>query len=234
MLLRSDHRFFLGFGPAEGTFESLPDFVAGGGDVGRTISFGDGRADSSKFVGRAVAFAVGRFLSSRSRVGCFEIGDTGSMVTVESDLMVSSSVNLVTRGLRPLFVGESATTTGAVVGVVTSSSSDDSVRTISACRGAFVSFIFSTVGVATDGAYLAAESDVVDPTGTMVTELALDEAEENTSGVVMAAPNCIGGIAGTGGMPGASELVRGPRELRDDAANWFGSEILRDRPGASR
>jgi hypothetical protein len=68
----------------------------------------------------------------------------------------------------------------------------------------------------------------------MVTELALEEtAEENTSGVVMAVPSWRGGSAGTGGMPGPRELVRGARELRVGAAAWFGSEILRERPGCS-
>jgi len=65
----------------------------------------------------------------------------------------------------------------------------------------------------------------------MVMELALEAAEEKASGVVMAVPNCMGGSAGTGGMPGASELVRGARELRD--TDWFGSETRRDRPGCS-
>jgi hypothetical protein len=67
----------------------------------------------------------------------------------------------------------------------------------------------------------------------MVMELALDAAEGKRSGVVMAVPNCMGGSAGTGGMPAARELVRGASEDRGGATDWFGSEILRDRPGCS-
>jgi hypothetical protein len=61
----------------------------------------------------------------------------------------------------------------------------------------------------------------------MVTELALEAADEKRSGVVMAVPSCRAGIAGTGGMPSAKGLGRSARGLRD------GSEALREWPGCS-
>jgi hypothetical protein len=122
--------------------------------------------------------------------------------------------------------GVTVTTVGAFK-VAASSSLEDSAETISASWGASTSSTFSTVGNDT----ALAESDALDATGTIVMELALEAADENSSGVVMAVPNCMGGSSGTGGIPGVRELVRGASELRE--TDWLGSEILRDRPGCS-
>jgi hypothetical protein len=76
-------------------------------------------------------------------------------------------------------------------------------------------------------------SDVLDATGTMVTELAFEAAEENISGVVTAVPNCMGGSAGIGGVPAARELVRGAWALREGDAECFEPETRREWPGCS-
>lgn len=234
LLLRSDQRFFFtSFPEGAGLLESLPGFDDGA-VAGTAISFGAAKAASSKLVGRAATFTTGRSFSSLTFLGSAVGFGLGSVATVVLDWIGSSSVNLVILDvLRPFFVGESEAAVGAAgisVGVLTmavSSSLVDSALPISAYWGAASPSTFSTVGTVA----VLVESDALDATGTIVTELALDAADENTSGVVMAVPNCMGGSAGTGGTPGARELVRGAWGLRE--TDWFGSEILRDRPGCS-
>lgn len=213
LLLRSDQRFFLTSFPAGAALlESLPGFDEGAA-VGTTISFGATKAASSKLVGRAATFTTGRPLSSLTFLGSAEGFGLGSAVTVVLDWIGSSSVNLVILDvLRPFFVGESDAATAAIALTAAASSPlEDSAPLISACWGAASPSTFSTVGTVA----VLVESEALDATGTMVTELALDAADENTSGVVMAVPNCIGGRAGTGGIPGARELVRGAWEVRE-------------------
>jgi hypothetical protein len=212
LLLRSDQRFFLTSFPAGAALlESLPGFDTGAA-VGTTTSFGAAKAASSKLVGRAATFTTGRPLSSFTFFGSAEGFGLASVVTVVLDWIGSRSVNLVILDvLRPFFVGESEAAAGAIALMAAASSPlEDSVPLISACWGAASPSTVSTVGTVA----VLVESDALDATGTMVTELALDAADENTSGVVMAVPNCIGGSAGTGGISGARELVRGAWELR--------------------
>jgi hypothetical protein len=67
-----------------------------------------------------------------------------------------------------------------------------------------------------------AARDTLEATGTMVTELAAEAVAEETVDVVMAAPNCTAGIAGTGGIPAGRELVRGEKEVRMGAGAGAG------------
>jgi hypothetical protein len=75
---------------------------------------------------------------------------------------------------------------------------------------------------------------VLDATGTIVTELEADPPDKDAPGVVIAVPNCIGGSVGTGGIPGAMELVSGTDDVRECAPERFGSDTLRECPGCSR
>lgn len=235
LLLLSDQRFFFtNFGFALGVLDSLPDL--GGACTctgGSTISFGCGRLASSKSVGRAVAVEVSRLFSSLPFAASVGEGVLGSIVTITSDLIVSSSVNLVIlETLRGFFGRDSATAIGAI-GATVGASSGVTGETSSSLEGCIVTAStssFSTVlGVTVCIAFAA--RDALDATGTMVTELA---ADEDTVEVVRAVPNWMGGSAGTGGIPEARELVRVAYEFREGATVWFGSETLREWPGCSR
>jgi len=214
---------------AAAVLESFPGLGAGR-DVGDgAVIFGCwDRADSSKAVGRVVKSTVIRPCSCLSSGEGDWIGSTVT-VTVSLDLMGSSSVNLVTFDvLRPPLVGDLDAATSTDFFMVTATSWLGKRATpISVCWLACSSLTLNVTGTAD----VPEEEDVFDTSGSTAIELLLDAAEGKSSGVVMAVPNSIGGSAGTGGMPGARELVRGAREFW--GADWFGSETLRDRPGCN-
>lgn len=221
LLLLSDHRFFFtSFGVALDNFESLPGL---GSDCtwDNTTSFGCVRLASSKSVGRPVAIDNGE-------------GGLATIVAVASDLIVSSSVNLVILDtLRAFFGRNSAVARGAIAGAFPSRVTGEASSSLETCTTAAPASTFRAVGTGFAARNVAAR-DALDAIGTMVTELAEEPAVEDTAEVVTAVPNCMGGSAGTGGIPAARKLVRWAYKFRGGTAEWFGSETRREWPGCSR
>lgn len=120
------------------------------------------------------------------------------------ELIVSSSGNRLGLHVLLLFlVGEVVTGEMAVPTGETSSSLEGSgVREITATSRRSSTFLII-------GLVLLVWRETLEAMGTMVTELAAEAVVEETVEVVIAAPNCMAGIAGTGGMPAGRELVRG-------------------------